>query len=258
MIEVGAAKLIAVLAALGAVLTYTAVLIAAGVFAPPWRDRRSQRARRRRRVYRFESSGTQASRSAGLPSVRVRGRTPTRSTAAPPATDQRAGGDGQLDSTEGTGAAASAAALRPVIIAQSSAPATGTTERIEIHPEAGPEVQRIIIRRPRKRKSIAIRPRTAPYWEERGWRLVGTDLVGEYWTPRGSCAGTIRKPRSARPEFFIHNPPTALQNHNHWACFSNVGGGRYSIHFNPHPPFPDAGILAVEQVLAEAMASGRR
>jgi hypothetical protein len=160
-------------------------------------------------------------------------------------------------SAEGEGAAASAA-LRPVIIAQGSLPVSTTPQRIEIRPEARPEVQRIIIRRLRKRKPIAIRPRTAPYWEERGWRLVGTNLVGEYRTPRGTCAGTISKAGSPRPEFFIHNPPAALQEHDHWACFSDVGGGRYSIHFNPHPPFPDAGIVAVERVLAEALASGRR
>ena len=102
-----------------------------------------------------------------------------------------------------------------------------------------------------------VRPVQRPYWELQHWRFNGSALVGFYRTPFGSYAGRIENARSRNPSFYIFNPPGALRGHPHWICFHHKGNGRYWIHFSPAPPTPDAGILEVEKVLAEALSRRR-
>ena len=118
----------------------------------------------------------------------------------------------------------------------------------------------VITRRPTTgRAATLIRPINRPYWQLRHWERKGDRLTGFYRTPGGTYEGYILHPNAPRPEFFIKNPPAALKRHHHWICFHAVSKDSYSIHFSPAPPNPDAGILAVEKVLSEALTGkGRR
>lgn len=117
--------------------------------------------------------------------------------------------------------------------------------------------QRLIrpVVRPAQRARVAIHPVDRPYWRYKHWKVRGNQLDGFYRTPLGSFEGHIKQFRSHRPEFFIVNPPRQLKSHAHWACFHSRGPNRYWIHFGSAPASPDAGILEVERVLAEALAT---
>lgn len=121
-----------------------------------------------------------------------------------------------------------------------------------------PVVRRPTVVRPPQASRIFVRPIDRPYWELKHWHFKGNDLVGFYRTPYGSYEGYIKHPNCLRPEFYIVDPPVELRAHPHWICFHHIGGNRYSIHFSPPPPNPDAGIVEVEKVLAEALSRGRR
>lgn len=108
------------------------------------------------------------------------------------------------------------------------------------------------------RAPIVVHAIDRKYWEMQHWDLVGNRLTGFYRTPRGSFQGYVLHPQAPRPEFYIVHPPPALQNHPHWVCFHPAGANTFSIHFHPAPPNPDAGILAVETVLMEALTGQRR
>jgi len=97
-----------------------------------------------------------------------------------------------------------------------------------------------------------------PFWDVEHWRVNGDRLVGYYRTPYGSFEGVITQWRSPRPQLEIVGPPQELRDSAHWPCFQPVGNNHYAIHFSPPPPNPDAGIVAVEAVLAEALAGQRR
>jgi hypothetical protein len=110
-----------------------------------------------------------------------------------------------------------------------------------------------------RRAPLVLRPINRPYWDLQHWLRQGDRLVGFYRTPQGSYGGYILHPDLPRPEFFIVRPPKELEQHRHWICFRPIGNETYSVHFNPAPQNPDAGILEVEKVLTEALTGrGRR
>jgi hypothetical protein len=85
---------------------------------------------------------------------------------------------------------------------------------------------------------------------------VGDQLVGFYRTPWGSVEGRILHVTGKRPQFYLVNPPPELEKHPHRACFHRTGQNTntYLVHLWPAPENPDAGILAIEKVLGEALA----
>lgn len=91
-----------------------------------------------------------------------------------------------------------------------------------------------------------------PYWEENGWTRQDGSYTGKYITRYGQWHGSIIVSPSKRIEVFIHDPPTALEKHPHWACFNKRNGGWYFIH--PTEPIKDisAAILNVEKTICEA------
>lgn len=106
---------------------------------------------------------------------------------------------------------------------------------------------------------IVIKPIDRPYWDIQHWQLHGDRLDGFYRTPFGSHQGYVLCAKGPRPQFYIVDPPDCLKHHSHWICFHPAGVGTYSVHLNPAPENADAGILAIEKVLGEALAGkGRR
>ena len=91
------------------------------------------------------------------------------------------------------------------------------------------------------------------YWEEQGWKLRGQVLEGYYRTHYGSFKGRIELFRSGEHLFYIDNPPSQLQSHPHWVCFTHRGGRRYWIHFSLKPENVDAGIITIEKILCQAI-----
>lgn len=99
-----------------------------------------------------------------------------------------------------------------------------------------------------------IRPDGRQLWQVRGWRQEGTKLIGAFRTPRGSFAGEISLANRLQPEFFIRNPPPAILRGSHGACFRSRGGDKYFVHFGKASPEIDAGIVAIEKLVAGALA----
>jgi hypothetical protein len=96
-----------------------------------------------------------------------------------------------------------------------------------------------------------------PLWEVRGWRAKGSTLVGAFRTPYGSLAGEIIRYANP-PEFYVVNPPAALLSGPHGSCFRQRGNRRYFVHFSRPSSSIDAGLVAVERLLVQALRSGRR
>ncbi len=93
---------------------------------------------------------------------------------------------------------------------------------------------------------------TLPYMIQQGWRLTnGSERrwEGYYRTRYGSFRGKVE--HSNPPKFYIHNPPEALH-HHHWACFTELPGGWYSVHFKILPKDADSGVMEIERLLNEA------
>ena len=109
---------------------------------------------------------------------------------------------------------------------------------------------------PRGSRGIRVERDRRPLRELRGWRKKGKKLIGAFRTPRGSMVGEISMAKIHRPEFFVINPPKSLLSGDHSACFRRRGGGKYYVHFGIHSPEVDAGILAVERLLAQALGVG--
>lgn len=93
--------------------------------------------------------------------------------------------------------------------------------------------------------------------EVRGWKRDGNRLIGAYRTPRGSFVGEISLTHPSNPEFFILNPPESLLTGRHASCFrkrnSGKQGDRYFVHFGLSNPDIDAGIVAIEKLIAQAL-----
>jgi len=105
------------------------------------------------------------------------------------------------------------------------------------------------------KRTIVLRPISRPYWDLTHWREVGDRLVGFYRTPWGSFEGYILHARGKRPQFYLVNPPPELSRHPHRGCFHDTGQNTntYLVHLWPVPENADAGILAIEKVLGEAL-----
>lgn len=103
---------------------------------------------------------------------------------------------------------------------------------------------------------VRVEPNKHPLWVQRGWQRQGSQLVGAFRTPVGSCSGVIELARNGNAKsYFILSPPKTLLSGGHGACFHGRGKGKFWIHFNRQHPDPDSGIVAVEQLLAQALAA---
>ena len=104
---------------------------------------------------------------------------------------------------------------------------------------------------------VIVRPNSQPYWKFRRWRKKGHRLVGAYRTPRGSRVGEIQLSLVDPPKHYIFNPPPALLAGSHGACFRPDGSRRYWVHFHESSKDIDAGIVAIEQQLFQALSGNR-
>lgn len=95
-------------------------------------------------------------------------------------------------------------------------------------------------------------------WELRGWKRSGQRLLGAYRTPRGSYVGEVALVGNHHPQFYIVNPPAGLLKGVHGACFRARGNGKFFVHFGLSNPDVDAGIVAIEKLIAGALSGGRR
>lgn len=103
-------------------------------------------------------------------------------------------------------------------------------------------------------RAVRVQRDRRPLWELRGWRREGNRLVGAYRTPRGSFVGVIDLVNKKRVHFFIWNPPPGLLNGDHSACFRKRGKkGMYFVHMGVESPEIDAGIVAIENLIARAI-----
>ena len=103
---------------------------------------------------------------------------------------------------------------------------------------------------------VQVRPDSRPYWQTQGWRKRGRTITGYYRTERGSYSGKIVF-EYGQPQFYIHNPPAAIFESRHHACFNDRKDGWYWVHFSKSSQTPDAGIVAIEAVLFEALSNRR-
>ncbi|MHB8860948.1 MAG: hypothetical protein ACYC6N_00990 [Pirellulaceae bacterium] len=108
-------------------------------------------------------------------------------------------------------------------------------------------------RRISSRSALRVERDQRPLWQLRGWRRAGQQLIGAYRTPRGSFVGEIDTSRNGRPQFFITKPPQSLLNGAHAACFRPRGRGTYFVHMAVDSPEIDAGIVAIEKLIAKAI-----
>lgn len=105
---------------------------------------------------------------------------------------------------------------------------------------------------------VRVTPRDRPLWELKGWKYNNQELQGFYEVPGYAIRGVVAHLDSLHPDFYVLNPPSRMRNHPHWACFHKVGDSAFWIHFRPAPENADEGILAVERLLPEMLASNQR
>ena len=104
---------------------------------------------------------------------------------------------------------------------------------------------------------ISINREPRMYWEDKGWTKTGNTYTGYFVSISNGWRGEIECGIAGIPvSCFIFDPPRQLWSHSHRSCFSHIGKGKYSVHFNRRPETVDAAIMTVEQILMEAM--GRR
>ncbi|MCK4351854.1 hypothetical protein KAW65_00410 [candidate division WOR-3 bacterium] len=101
------------------------------------------------------------------------------------------------------------------------------------------------------RNKIVVERSKKPYWQERGWKRHRWMYTGYYRTRYGSWDGKIEN-ITCYPKFYIHNPPSKLQQHPHWECFICRGRRWFLIHFKQNPRNIDSGIIQVERIINEA------
>ena len=94
-----------------------------------------------------------------------------------------------------------------------------------------------------------------PYWQENGWIEKWGQYKGYYKTNYCKCLGLIEEKYKGNYSFFIFDPPKALKQSSHWACFSRKGLGKYSIHFGQKPRDISSGIIIVEQLINASFSS---
>ena len=106
------------------------------------------------------------------------------------------------------------------------------------------------------RKVIEVRANPLPYHLEQGWKKKGRFYQGYYRCQRrGAFRGEIEERFNGDFKFYIFDPPEAILTGSHKACFTNVGTGRYHIHFGLDGKSLDAGIMAVERILYQSLKS---
>jgi len=103
--------------------------------------------------------------------------------------------------------------------------------------------------------AVHIRRRPIPYWQERGWRLVGDVYSGTYQTPYGSFLGRVEDRGFNHFRFYITDPPAALKRSAHWSCFQPRGGKGYKVHMARRPRDASSGIITIERLITEAFES---
>ena len=98
-----------------------------------------------------------------------------------------------------------------------------------------------------------VRPNPLPYHLEQGWAKRLRFYQGYYRTRQGSFRGEISERSGGDYKFYIFDPPEAVLTGSHKACFTNVGAGRYHIHFGVNSESLDSGIMAVERLLFQSL-----
>ena len=108
------------------------------------------------------------------------------------------------------------------------------------------------------RKSVVIGAgKENPYWKEKYWKKVGSAYRGFYKPDEGAWRGNIEENFPGNYSFYIFQPPDALKKGDHWACFTNKGMGKYSIHFSKNPKDISSGIMTVERLISESFKKER-
>ena len=98
-----------------------------------------------------------------------------------------------------------------------------------------------------------VRPNLLPYHLEKGWQKVGRVYQGYYRCRLGAFRGQIQERFNGDYKFYIFDPPEVVLTGSHKACFTNVGVGRYHIHFGVNSEDLDSGIMAVERLLYQSL-----
>ncbi len=99
------------------------------------------------------------------------------------------------------------------------------------------------------RSAVVIPRNTTPLYEQRGWKRKNGALFGHYRTPFGSFEGLVEG-----STYYIFDPPQAVLDGEHGACFRQRGIHLFEIHWRERPKDISAGILHVEKCLMEALS----
>ncbi len=94
-----------------------------------------------------------------------------------------------------------------------------------------------------------VRASPLPYHLEKGWQKTGRAHRGYYRCRLGAFRGEIEQRPGGDFKFYIFNPPEAVLSGPHKACFTDLGAGRYHVHFGVNSEDLDGGIMAVERLL---------
>lgn len=114
-----------------------------------------------------------------------------------------------------------------------------------------------VAQRKKQNKAIdvrkVVRPSPLPYHLEKGWQKNARVYQGYYRCRLGAFRGQIEKRFNGDYKFYIFDPPEAVLTGSHKACFTNVGAGRYHVHFGVNSGDLDSGIMAVERLLYQSL-----
>ena len=102
-----------------------------------------------------------------------------------------------------------------------------------------------------QRTPEVVKRREQPYWQERGWLRKGDTYTGTYQTQYGAFQGLVEQ-RGADLRFYMFDPPQAVRQSSHWACFQDRGSGRYNVHMSRRPSDVGSGIMAIERLITSA------
>jgi len=98
-----------------------------------------------------------------------------------------------------------------------------------------------------------VRPSSLAYHLEKGWQKKRKVYEGYYRCRLMSVRGLIEERPGGDYKFYIFDPPEAVLTGSHKACFTNVGAGRYHVHFGVDAGNIDSGIMAVERLLYQSL-----
>lgn len=133
-----------------------------------------------------------------------------------------------------------------VVIDHLLKPQPRPTKGVVRHPSPSSKVVRNDVRH--------VRRNTTPVAEQRGWKRSRNTWHGSYATSFGTWDGKIEK-RGDVFNVLIKRPPTQIQNHPKWQCFSKRQRGWFDIHLHDNPVDGDVSaiIIYVERLLTEAL-----